>query len=203
MKSILALLLLSLMPLHVLNADEPCKCKDPKAPHHYRYNQKHETASGKYHAAAHPISAADIISWQKKYTGATKALKASPDKSRMAGTPEDTMYTLKGFMWYVKHEAGGPDPDCDFHIEIGPQNTSGKRAVVEVTKDNCNLQQEILDTMDAHGYSLKKEFTKPIPCTVTGLGFYDGVHPPSGHGRRGKTTFSSWELHPVINIKFN
>ncbi len=203
MKSVFALIILSTsLPLE-LNAVEPCKCKDPKAQKHYRHGEKHETDFGKYHAAAGTISAADIVSWQKKYKDATKALKASADKSRMKDTPEDSLYTLKGFMWYVKHESAGPGRDCDFHIEIGPQTKSGRRAVVEVTLDKCALQQEILDTIDAHGYLLKKEFSKPIPCTVTGLGFYDGIHPPSGHGRRGKTTFSSWELHPVKSILFH
>jgi len=40
-----------------------------------------------------------------------------------------------------------------------------------------------------------------IPCTVVGLGFYDGFHGPDQHGRI-KTHGSAWELHPVKSLQF-
>ncbi len=184
-------------------ATDPCNCKDRKAPNHYRYHEKRETDFGKYAVVQNPITSNDVIDWQKTYRDVTKSLKSrSKEAPRAEGTPEDSLYTLKGYMWYVKHESSGTDPDCDFHIEIGPKGKAGKRVVVEVTMDKCGLQQEILDTLSARGYKLRKEFTHGIPCTVIGLGFYDGVHPPAGHGRKNKTTFSSWELHPVKSIIF-
>jgi hypothetical protein len=201
MKILYALLLL--VSVQIALAGDPCGCKDIKGTHHYRHNQKHETDYEKFPKAKDAIASQDIIGWQKRYVQAMKATKSkSLDQPRKKNTPEDSLYTLKGYIWYVKHEKSGKGADCDFHIEIGTKNRSGRRVVVEVTKDNCRLQQEILDTMQSHGFSLKKEFDQGIPCTVVGLGFYDGVHPPSGHGRKGKTTFSSWELHPVKSIMF-
>lgn len=186
-----------------LYAQDPCKCNDVRAPHHYRYAQKHETNFAKFSTASHEISPADIIGWQERYRDQTKGFrKRTVPLPRLEQSPEDSLYSLTGYMWFVKHESKGPDRDCDFHIEIGTRKKSGRRAVVEVTDDNCRLQQVILDTLESRGYKLKKEFPEGIPCTVTGLGFYDGIHPPSGHGRRGKTTFSSWEIHPVKDIVF-
>jgi hypothetical protein len=191
------------VPAHALLAQDPCNCKDRKAPHHYRFAEKHETNFSGFTKAKSAIIPGDIVDWQRRYRDRVSDLrKRKSDLARRKDTPEDTLYTLSGYMWYVKHERTGPDPDCDFHIEIGPKTRSGRRVVVEVTDDNCKLQREILGRMESDGFKLKKEFSHGIPCTVTGLGFYDGVHPPSGHGRRGKTTFSSWELHPVKDIKF-
>ena len=91
---------------------------------------------------------------------------------RQKDTPEDSLYTLEGYMWYVRHEA-----DCDFHIQIGPTSESSKgRAVVEVSIENCALQKKIQDTMAARGYSFGKEFKQGIPVTMVGIGFYDWQH---------------------------
>ena len=45
----------------------------------------------------------------------------------------------------MRHEAGGSDPDCDYHIEIGPKDPAMPRAIVEVTKDSCELQKRIFE----------------------------------------------------------
>jgi hypothetical protein len=48
---------------------------------------------------------------------------------------------------------------------------------------------------------MKKQFTKGIPCTIVGIGFYDAAHKPKHHGGI-YTHKTSWELHPVKSIKF-
>lgn len=175
---------------------DPCNCKPnvgKKRP--YRLDAKWETNYGSFAARADTISSSTVRTWEGCYKKKTKRDVIWSTK-RLKATPEDTLYVLKGWMWYVKQEV-----DCDLHIEIGPKAKSGKRTVVEVTKDNCKLQEAILKRMQQEGYKLAKEFKQGIPCIVVGLGFYDGQHPLKSESRVAERG-SSWELHPVKSIEF-
>ena len=190
---------------HTKEAVDPCDCHDPKGTRHYRYAAKHETDFDKYPKSDVDITSVTIFKWQKHYSKLTKVItEKSRTMARLKSTPEDTLYILKGWLYFVKDEGAGSDPDCDYHIEIGLKKPSGQRAVVEITKNNCALQKKVADYLIALGYHWKNraiELAKGIRCTVVGLGFYDGAHPPSQHGR-ATTAGSSWELHPVKSLEF-
>ena len=191
---------------HAKEVVDPCGCHDPKGTRHYRYAAKHEADFDTYPNSHAAITSTTIFKWQKHYSNQTKVItEKARTMSRVKATPEDTLYTLKGWLYFVKDEGAGSDPDCDYHIEIGLKKPSGQRAVVEITKDNCALQKKVADYLTALGHQWKNrkiELTRGIPCTVVGLGFYDGAHPPSQHGR-ATTAGSSWELHPVKNLEFD
>jgi hypothetical protein len=201
MKRILLLtFMLSLKTLDLL-AQDPCDCIGTNQDVQYRTKSKHETHYEKYPLVKDTISPKVMISWQKRYKKKVKDVnRKNVQKLRVRGTPEDSMYILKGYMYFVKHEKSSSG-DCDFHIEIGTEKKSGKRVVVEMTKEKCSEQKRVLDYIKSKGYRLGKEFKKGIPCIVIGLGFYDGWHTPNQHGRKN-THGSSWELHPVKDIIF-
>ena len=181
---------------------DPCHCKDGQAPYRYRSGEKHTTNYSQHPEAKGIITCRDIIAWQHRYSGAMESI--SPKRLRAArvkGTPEDSMYTLIGSMYFVRHESQ-KNGDCDLHIEIGTTDPSEMRAIVEVTNDNCDLQRLILDHIASKGYSPSEEFGTGLPCVVKGLGFCDFHQKPFEHGRPGKTNVSSWELHPVLSIQF-
>ena len=177
---------------------DPCECNETtEISGQFRTKAKHVTDYNSYPKAKEVISPEDVISWELSYSTYTRDIKEGTD--RVHDTPEDSLYTLKGYMYFLKQEAN----DCDFHIEIGPKNKrSTRRVIVEVSKENCALQQEILSYIKSKGYGKNKQFNKGIPCELTGLGFYDAIHKPKNHG--GKFTHkTSWEIHPVKSLKFD
>lgn len=191
-----------------------------------RSHAKHETGYDTFSTAKNIITPETIIGWEKKYSLITKNISGKPnDKTsiRRENTPEDSLYTLDGWLYYVGREKN----DCDFHIEIGPQNPKKPRVVVEVTIENCSLCTKIRNTLRSEGDSIfnfsssnkkKCHYKKGIHCQVIGLGFYDVAHKPyrkkskKTHKRYGKlkswghgdrhTVETSWELHPVKDIIF-
>lgn len=140
--------------------------------------------------------------WQRKYAKLMKK-EVIPTTKRVKGTPEDSLYTLEGYLWYVKKEI-----DCDYHMQIGPKEKSGKRTVIELTMDNCEMQRAILDTLKSRGYSAEgKQFKAGIRVTVVGLGFYDGQHATKKAQEGASSSLkkqegTAWELHPVKAIVF-
>ena len=181
---------------------DPCGCTDAKATDRYRSREKHSTDFLKHTEAGDTITCGDIIAWQNRYMKQMKRIsRHTPAAPRVKGTPEDSLYTLTGRMYYVRHESK-KSGDCDLHIEIGTDDPRAMRAIVEVTNDNCALQKSIIDHISAKGSRLSREFSAGLPCVVKGLGFYDGHQRPFEHGRPGKTNVSSWELHPVMSIQF-
>ena len=182
--------------------EDPCRCKDKRADYRYRSIEKHSTHFSQYPEAKGTTTCKDIIAWQHRYSTTMKRLSSrSLRAARVKGTPEDSLYTLVGSMYFVRHESQ-KNGDCDLHIEIGTMDPSEMRAIVEVTNDNCDLQKMILDHIASKGYSPNEEFTAGLPCVVKGLGFCDFHQKPFEHGRPGKTNVSSWELHPVLSIQF-
>ncbi len=140
--------------------------------------------------------------WQKTYAKLMKREVIATTK-RVKGTPEDSLYALEGYLWYVKKQI-----DCDFHMQIGPKEKSGKRTVIEMTVDNCELQRAILDTLKSRGYSAEgKQFKEGIRVTVVGLGFYDGQHATKTAKKGASSSLkkqegTAWELHPVKAVVF-
>lgn len=201
-KAVVSLIPFIILSLHSGSTD-PCRCRDSKALGRYRYHEKHSTDFLKHPEARDTITCRDIIAWQDRYaTNMKRISRHSSRAARLKGTPEDSLYTLTGFMYYVRHESK-KNGDCDLHIEIGTADQAAMRAIVEVTNDHCDLQKSILDHLASKGYRLEREFGAALPCVVRGLGFYDGHQKPFEHGRPGKTNVSSWELHPVMSIQFN
>ena len=196
---------LVLILLTLLQPTDPCSCTPQHGKKPYRLEAKSETQYQAYPVSAVLLTPLAIHRWEKKYTKVANGKKVDRITPRLPNTPEDSLYTLKGYMWFVRREI-----DCDFHIQIGPAGKQGKkRAVVEVTHENCALQKVIEDTLTARGYQFGKEFPQGIPVTVVGLGFYDYQHrlkkaPPNtpANSPLRKQEGTAWELHPVRAITF-
>jgi hypothetical protein len=189
----------------------PCDCQPIVGElHPYRLVAKWETDQAKYHRAKDALAPVSVHAWQDMYSKTVNKQTVSWNTPRLKGTPEDSLYTLQGWLWYVRKEG-----DCDYHIQVGKKNKRAKRrAVVEVTVKNCALQQALLDTLRARGYTLSEinkgvELKRGILVSVVGLGFYDGEHgiktPPksvAGTSLLWKQEGTAWELHPVFEMNF-
>jgi hypothetical protein len=158
----------------------------------YRYDAKYENEFSKYPEHAGTISSETVRSWEKIYR--SKANKIFDQSKRMSNTPEDTLYTLTGYIYSAKIN----EHDCDLHLEIGTENPNALRTVAEIPKTNCDLQEEVMRLLKAKGFILDHQNPTGVKCTLKGLGFYDGKHPfkKSKKYEQG----SAWEIHPVISI---
>src|SRR5258708_7041147 len=124
-----------------------CKALAPKALQR-RSGAKHATNYDNFFLHKDTITVSYIYKWQKKYQSKTDVIKTNPVNpvsKRQHDTPEDSLYILKGFIWFVKQE----DNDCDLHIEIGTKDSADTRIVVEVTKENKMLQNKIFSKLDS------------------------------------------------------
>jgi len=181
---------------------DPCDCQPQAGEKPYRFEAKRENKYDKFPVAQEPMKLSSTREWQKKYAKLMKKDVIRKSK-RVKNTPEDSLYTLDGYLWYVNKQI-----DCDFHMQVGPKSKSGKRTVVEITVDNCAMQQMILDTLKSRGFSANgKEFDEGVPVTVIGLGFYDGQHGAKKAKENAspwikKQAGTAWELHPVKTIVF-
>jgi hypothetical protein len=175
-----------------------------------RTTAKHETNYSKYSKKKDTITVNYMYAWQSKYDARTSQITTKDNKAtakRKHDTPEDTLYVLKGYMWFVKQEGN----DCDFHIEIGTKDSASTRIVVEVPQENKTVQTKIKRELDNRKYHIEGckpgksgdyHFPKGIPVVVTGLGFYDASHKPmTSHGDHHTYQYS-WELHPVKDVVF-
>jgi hypothetical protein len=186
-----------------------CDCKPTtKKANQHRSVAKHETAYGDFPLKKKFVDIKYIAKWENKYAATTSSITIGASKEtslRWEETPEDTLYTLKGYMWFVSQE----ENDCDFHIEIGGYNGNATRIVVEVARENQFLQKKIKKYLDDHDLKIKDcngsgdtHFPKGIQVLVTGLGFYDKSHKPDTNHGDAHTKKYSWELHPVMDIEF-
>jgi hypothetical protein len=211
MKKFLTFYLIMVSVTSILAQPVGCPCTpSTKVGNQQRSGAKHETNYGQYSRKKDTITVNYIYTWQTKYDALTSQITTNPGKAtskRKHGTPEDSLYILKGYMWFVKQEGN----DCDFHFEIGPQNPTGTRIVVEVPQENKLLQEKIkqeLDKRQLHiegckpGTSSDYHFPKGIPVVITGLGFYDATHKPNTNHGDAHTKLYSWELHPVKEVVF-
>ncbi len=67
-----------------------------------RSGAKHETNYAGFVLKEDTIDVAYINQWQKMYTAKTNTIKTTPSNpasKRKHGTPEDSLYILKGYMW--------------------------------------------------------------------------------------------------------
>jgi hypothetical protein len=191
----------------IASAQDPCACSGTDPSGQYRTTVKHRKTYSDYPKPSQRITPQTIISWQSLYDSKTQDVnRGKINLGKISGTPEDTLYTLEGYIYYVKLEE-----DCDFHIEVGPADNTAHRAAVEVTEDYCCIRQKLIDRLSQYfkdkgkkvpkSYTTGREFPEGIKVTFKGLGFYDGWHGPDQHGRI-LTHGSSWELHPIVDIWF-
>jgi hypothetical protein len=192
-------------------SNDVCECQaGTSKERQQRSGAKHETDASKYALKKKFISVKDVYKWQGQFSSITKNIKTDPRNKmslRQHDTPEDTLYTLKGYMWFVKVE----DNDCDMHIEIGDKSSSATRIVVEVPRENLALQKKIKKQLDDRDLPIlgcgtsnaeKAHFPKGLQVLVAGLGFYDASHKPNTNHGDSHTKKYSWELHPVVDITF-
>ena len=187
----------------------PCTSGTKKANQH-RSGAKHVTNYDDFILKTDTIDIPYMYKWEAKFKNKTKNIKVTPTNpasKRKSRTPEDTLYILKGFLWFISQEGN----DCDFHIEIGTADTFATRMIVEVTRENTTLTKKIRDELFARGLKILDcntsssgvaHYDAPLPVIVIGLGFYDKSHKPmTNHGDIHSRQFS-WELHPVKDIIF-
>jgi hypothetical protein len=174
-----------------------CTCTPTtKITHQERTVAKHEKHSENFSQRKDTITVWNMALWDKKYKAKTDTLSDNPKSKRMKKSPEDTLYLLRGYMWFVKREKN----DCDHHIEIGKKNIDSSRIVVEVLQSNCDLQKKIDDKLAEKNLKKGKHFKEGIPCLIMGLGFYDASHRSDGNHGDIHTQDHIWELHPVTDI---
>jgi len=210
MKTIISLYFIVMMVGSAIAQPTVCPCTPATLlAHQERSGAKHDSNYSQYIHKKDTMTVNYIYAWQQKYTAQTNQIKTDPNNAaskRKHGTPEDTLYTLKGYMWFIKQE-----DDCDFHIEIGPKDAAGTRIVVEVAPENKALQNKIKQELDSRHLHIKgctassstdTHFKQGIPVVVTGLGFYDASHKPNTNHGDAHTKLYSWELHPVKDVVF-
>ena len=113
----------------------------------------------------------------------------------MSGTPEDTIYNLKGWIYSIKTDKA----DCDLHLQVGPQDPRKPRVVIEIPIEKCVLQDSIIKQFLRKGYKLNDQNSKGAYFEARGPAFFDG----NNRGRPGKkrTAGCTWEIHPVMTIE--
>src|ERR1041385_5047818 len=111
----------------------------------FRLTAKWETKGKDFPRAKKEIQPSSLYTWETKYSKFADSSTVIWKTPRLTHTPEESLYTMKGWLWFVKKEK-----DCDFHIQIGRKNKGAfKRAVVELTVKQCSIQKELLDTLIA------------------------------------------------------
>lgn len=193
------------------SAQPICNCTpSTEKDHQDRTDAKHAANYDDFILKEDTVDIAYVSKWQSKYKTKTNTITKSANganSQRQHNTPEDSLYIFKGYMWFVKKEGN----DCDFHIEIGNTNVYRTRFVVEVPRENNELQQKIKQHLDDLGLKIMgcgttntnvAHFDHPLKCVVIGLGFYDASHKPNTNHGDVHTKRYSWELHPVKDIIF-
>lgn len=143
---------------------------------------------------------------------------------------EKKVYTVRGFLSYLKHE-GGRKGDRDYHVVIAQEPgdfeederkpPNGRSMVVEFPDPKCfagktggsntsALAQAVVDaraTLEQNiDWPKATRLTQRIPVTVTGVGFFDFDHAQSGRARPrigADGQRKVFELHPVTQISFD
>jgi len=133
------------------------------------------------------------------------------------GVNEGDLVTVRGWLWLVATS----NDDGDYHIQISGSATSGDGAlIVEVPNPDpafvsspdlravFTTVREFVKTTLLHDPSLEPSacgnvMTHPPYVQVTGQLFYDDSHiDPASRGKKGMKAATSWEIHPVIDMKF-
>lgn len=204
----LPLILLALLIPCLTNSQQLCDCNASTLKEKQRRsNVKHISNYSSIAKRSSLLTIEEMYTWDSKYAGKTAHVSVQPTSARLHNTPEDTMYTIKCYLWFVKVE----ENDCDMHMEIGTSNIADTRMVVEVPKENAALQTRIKQKLDELGLKImncgtknkkKAHFTKGVPVQVTGIGFYDASHKANTNHGDSCTKKYVWELHPVTEVVF-
>ena len=135
-----------LMPLHLGLAQaqqDPCDCKGTNQATRYRTKTKHIKTYSRYPKSKLVITPTTVVSWQEIYDNKTSEIgrdNASKKLGKVKGTPEDKLYTLEGYLYFIKME-----DDCDYHMDIGSDDPDETRAVVKLTKEFCSQQRHVFE----------------------------------------------------------
>ncbi len=137
---------------------------------------------------------------------------------------EGDFLTVSGYLYLVATE----DNDCEYHIQLSdqPRTTANKPAdtdeclIVEVARPDAFQDPELQKRAQAARDFIKARLLanqEPGPSgnimqhavyvQVSGQLFYDNAHlkadgTPQPRGKRGMTSKTLWELHPVFDVKF-
>jgi hypothetical protein len=190
---------------------QTCKCKsvipDRMQP---RGLEKTVTNNSAYALKQDTITTDYIYLWQSRYHEKTKTITwndYNKNSRRRKGTPEDSIYIVKGYLWFV-WKVGF---DCDYHMEVGSEDSSDTRIVMEVPHMYTRLQEKIFRHLDSLHLPILNcttsdtklsHFKKGIPVIIKGIGFYDAYHKPGTNHGDLHTKRYTWELHPVFDVQF-
>lgn len=136
----------------------------------------------------------------------TRLCKASTTTSTLRIEAEQRNVRVKNvFIYAIVRE-----DDNDFHIIIGdekgnyfnvensglpPENSPYYPALLKARK-------QFEDKFGEFCHSRYKKFEKPIEVEIEGSLFYDIDHKPGVVGPAGMRPTTSWEIHPVTDMKF-
>ena len=129
----------------------PSRCDCKPEDHPYRALAKHDTACKGLPERRSFITVETIRSWEKKYP--VDLLIKTENNGRMSGTPEDTLYHLKGWIYSIKTDKA----DCDLHIQVGPQDPRKPRVVIEIPPEKCVLQDSLIKQFTRKGFKLNDQ----------------------------------------------
>jgi len=117
---------------------------------------------------------------------------------------------VKAFLYVCKREHG----DNDYHIILSnspskspymnaecsgfPTDEDDKSSLKVLTK----VRKQFEDFMEGTYCSEKWKDLDGTPVQITGSLFYDVDHKPGVVGPQGHRPTTSWEIHPITNIKF-
>ena len=113
-----------------------------------------------------------------------------PDDGRIAPN-EFTTYRAHAFLVEIRHEK-----DQDLHLILADPANSHATIVAEVPAPQCargSGHEEEFRTARA----LLSSFSLPAMVEVTGVGFWDYIHPSAVRG----AAKNGFELHPVLRIE--
>jgi hypothetical protein len=119
---------------------------------------------------------------------------------------ETREFTVKALLIGFKLEA-----DSDFHVVIADPANPKATMIVEIPAPQClkgapsvpgkgslgdqlQAQRDKLEAAYGKATPRFKRLAKPVPVTVTGVGFFDFLHGQTGVAPNG------FELHPVLEI---
>jgi hypothetical protein len=200
-----ALLLAFLLLRGASLAQFPCDCVPRTLPSKQQRSEAKYIGCEHLHPFRDTITPGDIMGWDARYKTITAGVTDAPGSSRLKSTPEDSVYVLKGYIWFVRRIRD----DCDFHIEIGGSSPDDKRIIAEVKNRDCPLRRKLNAAIEAQGEKIckggncsKYHFRKGLPVIIIGAGFFDASHAADGNHGDEHTRHSLWEIHPVTDIIF-
>jgi len=133
------------------------------------------------------------------------------DSDRVA--QEQRLVTVTGYLYASTKESDddfhcivGSDPSGDtrfMNVEVSglPEITSQFRAPLTAARQEFKafFTDNNIESLPTRGY---EKYDPPIPVKITGSLFFDVDHFPGSIGPDGLKPKTSWEIHPVSEIKF-